>query len=75
VTQEQFSDFNVTGTVERIPVEQPPTEPTGFYDDADNDATTSVTEILDLAISVTPTHVDVSRIRPVQPRGSVTDTP
>jgi hypothetical protein len=52
--------FNVTGTVERIPVDQPPTEPTGSYDDADDDATTPVTEILALSVAVTPTHVDVT---------------
>jgi hypothetical protein len=52
--------FDVTGTVERIPVDQPPTEPTGSYDDADDDATTPVTEILDLGVAVTPTHVDVT---------------
>ena len=53
--------FNVTGTVERISlVTAPPTEPTGFYDDADNDAKTPVTEILDLSVAVTSTHVDAT---------------
>src|SRR5688500_7037362 len=52
--------FNVAGTVERIAVDQPPTAPTGFYDDADNDASAPVTEILDLAVAVTATHVDVT---------------
>jgi len=52
--------FNVTGTVERVSTDQPPTEPTGSYDDADNDASSPVTEILDLAVAVTATHVDVT---------------
>jgi hypothetical protein len=52
--------FNVTGTVERVSTDQPPTEPTGSYDDADNDASTPVTEILDLGVTVTPTHVDAT---------------
>jgi Thrombospondin type 3 repeat len=52
--------FNVTGTVERISLDQPPTEPTGSYDDADNDASTPVTEILELGAAVTATHVDAT---------------
>jgi hypothetical protein len=52
--------FTVSGTVERVSTDQPPTEPTGSHDDADNDATTPVTEILDLSVGVTATHVDVT---------------
>ncbi len=67
--------FNVRGTVERIPVEQPPpdpTEPTGSYDDADDDATTPVTEILDLSVAVTATHVDTTmRLADIWPTTSV----
>jgi hypothetical protein len=67
--------FNVTGTVERIPVDQPPpppTEPTGSYDDADDDATTPVTEILDLSVAVTATHVDATmRLADIWPTTSV----
>ena len=47
----------------RIPVDvgpPDPTEPTGSYDDADDDATTPVTEILDLSVAVTATHVDAT---------------
>lgn len=54
--------FTVSGTVERIPTNQSPTDPTGSYDDADNDASTPVTEILDLSVEATPTYLDV-RIR------------
>lgn len=52
--------FNVTGSVEHVPLDsgpQAPTEPTGSYADADDDATTPVTEILALDVEVTPTHV------------------
>ena len=67
--------FNVTGTVERIPVDQPPpppTEPTGSYDDADDDATTPVTEILDLSVAVTASHVDATmRLADIWPTTSV----
>jgi hypothetical protein len=47
--------FNVTGTVENV--ELGPTEPTGSVDDADDDATSSVTEITSVGIEVTDTHV------------------
>jgi hypothetical protein len=64
--------FNVTGTVERVSTGQPPTEPTGSYDDADNDASSPVTEILDLAVAVTATHVDVTmRLADLWPTTSV----
>jgi hypothetical protein len=51
--------FNVIGTVERVSLNPLPTQPTGFYDDADNDAKAPVTEIRDLSVAVTQTHVDV----------------
>ena len=64
--------FNVTGTVDRIAVDRPPTEPTGFYDDADGDASSPVTEILDLAVAVTATHVEVTvRLADLWPTTSV----
>jgi hypothetical protein len=64
--------FDVTGTVERVSTDQPPTEPNGSYDDADNDASTPVTEILDLGVAVTATHVDVTmRMADLWPTTSV----
>jgi hypothetical protein len=67
--------FTVTGTVARVPVDVPapdPTEPTGSYDDADDDATTPVTEILDLRVSVTATHVDATmRLEDIWPTTSL----
>ena len=53
---------HVTGTVEKVSLggEPVPTEPTGSYDDADDDATTPLTEILDLEVAVTPTHLDAT---------------
>ena len=64
--------FNVTGTVERIPVNQPPTDPRGSYDDADNDATAPVTEIRDVSVEATATHVDVEiRLADLWPTTSV----
>ena len=59
----QSGVFDVTGTVEhKSLVNEPtePTEPTGSVDDADDDATTPVTEILDLNVAVTDTHVDAT---------------
>lgn len=50
--------FNVTGSVEQVSLIQDPTEPTGSYDDADNDATSPITEITAFDVAVTPTHVD-----------------
>ena len=53
--------FQVAGTVEREPIVEPePTEPTGSYDDADNDATSPITEIQKLDVAVTSTHVDAT---------------
>jgi thrombospondin type 3 repeat protein len=64
--------FNVAGTVERVSLNPPPTEPTGFYDDADNDASAPVTEIRDLAVAVTPTHLDAKmQLADLQPTTSV----
>jgi hypothetical protein len=67
--------FTVTGTVARIPVDEAPpepTEPTGSYDDADDDASTPVTEILDLGVSVTATHVDATmRLADIWPTTSL----
>ncbi len=67
--------FDVTGTVARIPVDvgpPDPTEPTGSYDDADDDATMPVTEILDLSVSVTATHIDATmRLADIWPTTSV----
>jgi hypothetical protein len=67
--------FTVSGTVARIPVNVPPpdpTEPTGTYDDADDDATTPVTEILDLSVAVTATHVDATmRLADIWPTTSL----
>lgn len=37
-----------------------PTKPTGSYADAEDDATTPATEILDLDVAVTATHVDAT---------------
>ena len=64
--------FTVSGIVERVSTDQPPTEPTGFYDDADNDASTPVTEILDLNVAATATHVDVTmRLKDLWPSTSL----
>ncbi len=49
---------DVTGTVERRPVEPEPTEPTGSHDDADDDAGTPLTELLSVDARVTDTHVE-----------------
>ena len=51
--------FNVTGTVERVSLNPAPDAPTGFFDDADNDAKAPISEIRDLTVAVTSTHVDV----------------
>lgn len=54
-------EVRVTGTVEkRTLVEEAPapTSPTASHDDADDDATTPLTEILDLDVAVTATHVE-----------------
>ena len=54
--------FNVTGTVEHVAINNDGdiTEPTGSFDDADDDATSPLTEILDLNVAVTDTHVDAT---------------
>ncbi len=55
--------FDVTGTVERISLVDEaadPTDTTGYYDDADDDASSPLTEIRDLDVEVTATHVDAT---------------
>jgi hypothetical protein len=54
--------FQVAGTVEHVPIggTPDPTEPTGSYDDADDDASTPITEITSLDVEVTATHVEAT---------------
>jgi len=54
--------FNVTGTVEKIARngEPVPTETTGSFDDPDDDASSQITEITNLDVAVTPTHLDAT---------------
>ena len=63
--------FNVAGTVEHRslqPTEVDPGTPTGSFDDADDDATSPLTEILDLSVDVTDTHVNaVMRLTELPP--------
>ncbi len=47
--------FEVTGTVERTPIDPDPILSTATVDDSDTDATTPFTEILDLDVAVTDT--------------------
>ncbi len=67
---------HVSGTVERRPIGEQPTSPTGSYDDADDDASTDLTEIQTLEVAVTDTEVtaviDVERL---WPSTSVTSLP
>lgn len=67
--------FDVTGTVERIStvVSDPdPTATTGAYDDADDDASSPLTEIQDLDVEVTETHVDATiRVEQLWPSTSL----
>jgi hypothetical protein len=53
---------HVTGAVEHVPLHQAeePTEPTGFHEDAGDDATTPLTEILSLDVAVTEAHVEAT---------------
>jgi hypothetical protein len=57
--ENQTGEFTVAGSVEHIMLggEDDPTSPIAAYDDADDDATSSYTEILDLAVEVTDTDV------------------
>ena len=55
--------FEVTGTVEHVSlIEEPPapTEPTGSFDDADDDASAPITEITTLDVEVTTTKVEAT---------------
>lgn len=54
--------FNVTGTVERVSLNQEvdPGTPSASFDDADDDATSALTEILDVNVDVTATHVNAT---------------
>ncbi len=52
--------FEVTGSVEHRPLEPAPTAPTGSHDDPDGDATTPLTEIEAVDVTVTDTHVDAT---------------
>jgi hypothetical protein len=54
--------FQITGKVEHrsTVVSTPPTSPTGSFDDADDDASTPVTEILSFDTAATATHVDTT---------------
>lgn len=52
------STVRVVGAVERRPVEPEPTEPTGSHDDADDDASSPLTEIEAIDVRVTDTHVE-----------------
>lgn len=57
-TENQSGEFTVAGTVEHVLLgEEEPTSPVASYDDADDDATSPFTEILDLAVEVTDTDV------------------
>ena len=51
--------FNVTGTVENVSLLDP-TEPSGSFDDADDDATTPITEITSLDVAVTDATVEAT---------------
>lgn len=52
--------FDVTGSVAHQPTEAPPTQPSGHHDDPDDDATTPLTEVKELDVAVTSTHVDAT---------------
>ena len=54
--------FQITGKVEHrsTVVSTPPTSPTGSFDDADDDASTPVTEILSFDTAATATHIDTT---------------
>lgn len=52
--------MDVSGTVERRPAEAEPTSATGSHDDADDDASTPLTEIESFAVAVTDTHVEAT---------------
>ena len=55
-------NVQVTGTVEHVALGAvpEPTEPTGSHDDPDDDASSPITEILEVDVAVTPTHVDAT---------------
>jgi hypothetical protein len=52
--------MDVTGTVEHRSLIGEPTEPTGSYDDPDNDAHSPITEIKRFDVAVTPTNVEAT---------------
>jgi hypothetical protein len=53
-------EFHVTGTVEHQRITRDPTTTTGAFDDADDDASTPLTEILSVDVEATGTHVDAT---------------
>lgn len=57
--ENQTGEFTVTGSVEHVALggEDEPTAPIAAYDDADDDATSPYTEILDLSVEVTDADV------------------
>lgn len=63
--------FSVTGAVENIRVggEDDPTESTGVVDDADDDATSTLTEITTFEAEVTATHVEATLTLAEMPPG------
>jgi len=51
---------DVTGTVEHVALHQDPTEPTATYDDADDDATSPITEIKAFDVEVAAATVEAT---------------
>jgi hypothetical protein len=52
--------FEVTGTVERTPIDPDPIPSSARVDDSDTDATTPFTELLHVDVAVTDTHLDAT---------------
>jgi Bacterial TSP3 repeat len=67
---------NVTGTVEHVSLigpEEEPTAPTGSFDDADDDASTPVTEITSFDVAVTDATVEATiKLAELWPSNDVT---
>jgi hypothetical protein len=68
--------FTVTGSVDRVSRSSDPTAPTGFYDDADNDAKTPATEITALNVAVTPSTLESTlSVASLPPSGTTSTSP